>query len=83
MTKSETFKLHFPELKGVINFFTSDCEQINFIDVSNDIIEFTTTTTLSCMCCTDFDERQESLSHIMDLMSDEEFDEFCGLQFSK
>ena len=83
MTKSEIFKLKFPTLKGVVDFFTSDCEQINFIDVPNDRIEFTTTTTLSCMCCTDIDSREEPLSHIMDLMSDEEFDQFCGLQFSK
>ena len=83
MTKSQIFKLKFPELKTTISFFTEDCEQLNFIDVPNDIIEFTTTTTLSCMCCTDFDQREEPLSHIMDLMSDEEFDQFCGLQFSK
>jgi hypothetical protein len=83
MTKSEIFKSKFPELKTTISFFTEDCEQLNFIDVPNDIIEFTTTTTLSCMCCNDIDSREEPLSHIMDLMSDEEFDQFCGLQFSK
>lgn len=83
MTKSEIFKLKFPTLKGVVDFFTLDCEQINFIDVPNDRIEFTTTFTLSCKCCTDFDQREEPLSHVMDSMSDKEFEDFCNLQFSK
>lgn len=81
MTKSEIFKSKFPKLKTTISFFTEDCEQLNFIDVPNDKIEFTTTTVLSCMCCIDFDQREESLSHIMDLMSDKEFEEICELQF--
>jgi hypothetical protein len=81
MTKSEIFKSKFPKLKTTVDFFTEDCEQLNFIDVPNDRIEFTTTFTLSCMCCVDFDRREEPLSHIMDLMSDEEFKNICELQF--
>ncbi len=79
MTKSETFKLHFPEFKGVVDFFTSDCEQLNFIDVPNDIVEFTTSFTLECGCCSGFEEREESLSHIMDLMSGGEFVELLSI----
>ena len=79
MTKSQIFKSKFPEFKGVVDFFTSDCEQLNFIDVPNDTVEFTTTFTLSCQCCTDIDQREESLSHLMDDMSDSEFEELLEL----
>ena len=79
MTKSQIFKLKFPELKGVVNFFTQDCEQVNFIDVPNDSVEFTTTFILSCECCSDIDQREGSLSHIMDLMSDKEFEDLLEL----
>ena len=79
MTKSQIFKSHFPEFKGVVNFFTSDCEQVNFIDVPNDSVEFTTTTVGSCGCCHEVHENEESLSHIMDLMMDEEFQELLSI----
>ena len=79
MTKSETFKLHFPEFKGVVDFFTSDCEQLNFIDVPNDTVEFTTSFTLSCGCCNDSIQDEASLSHIMDFMSGGEFVELLSV----
>ena len=79
MTKSQIFKSKFPEFKGVINFFTSDCEQLNFLDVPNDTIEFTTTFTLSCGCCSDWNQNESDLSHIMDLMSDSEFEDLLEL----
>ena len=79
MTKSQIFKSKFPEFVGVVNFFTSDCEQLNFIDVPNDTVEFTTTFMLSCQCCSDIDQREESLSHIMDLMMDDEFEDLLKL----
>ena len=79
MTKSQIFKSHFPEFKGVVNFFTSDCEQVNFIDVPNDSVEFTTTSVASCGCCHETDEREESLSHIMDFMMDDEFHDLLSI----
>jgi hypothetical protein len=79
MTKSEIFKLQFPNFKGVINFFTSDCEQLNFIDVETDTVEFTRTITASCGCCSDIEEREESLSFIMDGMMDDEFEDLLNL----
>ena len=79
MTNSQIFRTQFPTFKGVVNFFTSDCEQINFIDVPNDNVEFTTSSTASCGCCHEIDEREESLSHIMDLMMDDEFKDLCEL----
>ena len=79
MTKSQIFKSKFPEFKGVVNFFTSDCEQVNFIDVPNDTVEFTTSFVLSCQCCSDSIQDEASLSHIMDLMTDDEFEDLLKL----
>jgi hypothetical protein len=79
MTKSERFKSKFPEFVGVVDFFTSDCEQVNFIDVPNGTVEFTTMFTLSCGCCSDSIQDEASLSHIMDLMSDDEFEDLLSI----
>jgi hypothetical protein len=79
MTNSQIFKLQFPEFKGVVDFFTSDCEQVNFIDVETDTVEFTITCTASCGCCSDIEQREESLSHIMDGMTDDEFQELISV----
>ena len=78
MTKSEIFKDKFPGFKGVVDFYTTDSEQINFIDVDNDIVEFSVLVQLSCECCHDYEFREEGLSHIMDYMSDAEFEELCN-----
>ena len=43
MTKSQIFKSQFPNFKGALNFFTFDDEQLNFIDVVSDTVEFTIT----------------------------------------
>ena len=79
MTKSQTFKSQFPNFKGVVDFFTSDAEQLNFIDVLNGTVEFTTTVTASCGCCSEVEEREESLSFIMDGMTDDEFQDLVTL----
>ena len=79
MTNSQIFKLQFPEFKGVVDFFTSDCEHVNFIDVETDTVEFTVTCTASCGCCPDTEQREESLSHIMDGMTDDEFQELISV----
>jgi hypothetical protein len=79
MTNSQIFKLEFPEFIGVVDFFTSDCEQVNFIDVESDTVEFTRTITARCGCCSDIEEREESLSFIMDFMTDDEFQDLILL----
>jgi len=79
MTKSQIFKSQFPEFIGVVNFFTSDCEQLNFINVEADTVEFTRTVTATCGCCSDIEEREESLSFIMDNMTDDEFQDLILL----
>ena len=45
MTNTETFKSKFPGFKGVVNFYTLGNEQINFIDVDADRVEYTYTYT--------------------------------------
>ena len=79
MTKSQIFKSQFPNFIGVVNFFTSDCEQLNFIDVEEDTVEFTRTVSASCGCCSEIEEREESLSFIMDGMMDDEFQDLLNL----
>lgn len=73
MTKSQTFRSQFPNFKGVVDFFTSDAEQLNFIDVQGDSVEFTTAGTAECGCCPETKEWSESLSHVMDFMTEDEF----------
>lgn len=74
MTKAEQFKTQFPDLCGVVNFFTDDCEQVNFIDVEADMVEFTISFTASCGCCTDFEECTDSLADFLERMSDTDFE---------
>ena len=78
MTKSQIFESQFPNFKGVVDFFTSEAEQLNFIDVLNDTVEFTTTATAECGCCFEVEEREESLSFIMDGMTDDEFQDLVA-----
>jgi len=77
MTKSQIFKTKFPEFKGVVNFYTLGNEQINFIDVATDKVEYTYTYTMQCGCCVDRESDVESLSYIMDDMGNTEFGELC------
>jgi hypothetical protein len=77
ITKSQIFKSKFPEFKGVVYFYTSDSEQINFINVEDNIVDYTTSFQLSCKCCYDYESNIASLDYIMDDMSDTEFDELC------
>lgn len=79
MTKSEIFKSKFPVFKGTLGFFTDDCQLINFIDVEQDIVEFTTTVAMSCLCCTDTESHFVTLSEMFDTMSDEDFSEFLKM----
>jgi hypothetical protein len=77
MTNTETFKSKFPGFKGVVNFYTLGNEQINFIDVDADRVEYTYTYTMQCGCCVDRESDVESLSYIMDDMGNTEFGELC------
>ena len=78
MTKSQIFKSQFPNFVGAVNFFTSDCERLNFINVQANSIEFTRTVRASCDCCSEIEEREESLSFIMDGMTDDEFQDLLN-----
>ena len=74
MNKALQFKNQFPEFCGVVNFFTDDCEQVNFIDVESNLVEFTTTVTAQCGCCSEIETHSESLIYFLELMSDEDFE---------
>ena len=78
MTKSDIFKDKFPGFKGVVDFYTTDGEQINFIDVDGDIVEFSVLVQLSCGCCHDYESREERLGYVMDYMLEGEFEELCS-----
>ena len=77
MTKSEIFKDKFPEFKGVVNFKTIDNDQINFIDVEANRVEYTYTYVMNCGCCVDVESDVETLEFMLDDMSDGEFEELC------
>ena len=77
MTKSEIFKDKFPGFKGYVDFYTTDSEQINFIDVEANRVEYTYTYVMNCGCCVDVESDVETLGFILDDMSDNEFEELC------
>ena len=78
MTKLEIFKNKFPGFKGVVNFKTTDNDQINFIDVEANRVEYTYTYVMNCGCCTDIESDVETLGFMLEIMSDAEFEELCN-----
>ena len=67
----------FKLIKGPINFYTSNNEQLNFIDIRNNRIEYTTTVaSTQCNCCTEIESHIAELDEIFDWIGEEEFDEF-------
>ena len=78
MTKSQIFKSQFPNFKGALNFFTDDCEQLNFIDVVSDTVEFTRAITSLCWY-SETEVRVEPLSFIMDGMTNDEFQDLLSM----
>jgi hypothetical protein len=78
MTKSEIFKDKFPEFKGVVNFNTISNDQINFIDVEANRVEYTYIYVMNCGCCVDIESDVETLEFMLDDMSDGEFEELCS-----
>jgi len=77
MTKSQIFKSQFPNFKGALNFFTFDDEQLNFIDVVSDTVEFTITKRKAMqhpeLWYSETEVRVRPLSFIMDGMTNDEF----------
>lgn len=65
----------FPDFVGAVNFFTEDCEQVNFISFENNSVEFTKTVTAFCGCCSDIIEREENLDWFVNFLSDSDFEE--------
>lgn len=71
----QQFITQFPELTTSLNFFTEDCEQVNFIDTESNTIEFTRTVTARCGCCSDFEQFDDNLDHFIDSLSESDFKE--------
>jgi len=78
MTKLETFKDKFPGFKGAVNFKNLDNDQINFIDVEANRVEYTYTYVMNCGCCTDVESDVETLGFMLEIMEDGEFEELCS-----
>jgi hypothetical protein len=74
MTNVEKFKSQFPNFSGVVNLFTDDCQQVNFIDTDTDLVDFTTTSTARCGCCIDTEQQSEDLSDFLNGLSDNDFE---------
>ena len=65
----------FPDFIGAINFFTEDCEQVNFISLETNSVEYTKTVTASCGCCSDTEQREANLDWFVNCLSDSDFEE--------
>jgi hypothetical protein len=74
MTNVEKLKSQFPNFSGVVNLFTDDCQQVNFIDTDTDLVDFTTTFTARCGCCSDIEQQSENLSDFLNRLSDNDFE---------
>ena len=74
MTNVEKFKSQFPNFSGVVNLFTDDCQQVNFIDTDTDTVDFTTTITAPCGCCPDIESHTIDLGEFLNTLSDDDFD---------
>ena len=82
MEKSQIFKSKFPEFIGAVEAYKYDnygdtSEIINFISVPGNYANYTYYFTAECGCCSDSDTDTELLAHVLDDMSDTEFNELC------
>ena len=75
MSKHQQFVEKFPQFCGPIEFFTDDAEQVHFICVETDVVEFTVTVTARCGCCGEIESRERTLEEFFEFMSDSDFAE--------
>ena len=78
MKKLDRIKSINDEFVGVVDIFTQDCKQINFIDVENNIIEFTTTTFSHCSPFNEIEQFEEDLSKFIEDMDEDDFIELLN-----
>jgi len=71
-------KQHFPDFVGSVNFFTEDCDQVNFISIETNTVEFTKTVTARCGCCSDIEEHEADLDWFVNCLSESDFEEFLS-----
>lgn len=74
VSQSQQFKTLFPDLSTVHHFFTDDCQLTTFIDTESNLVEFTTTVTARCGCCSDSEFHSQELESFMDSLSESDFE---------
>ena len=82
VTKSQIFKSKFPEFIGNVdaykyNHYDDTSEIITHINVPDNRAHYTYYFTAECGCCSDSDTDSDLLAHVLDDMSDKEFNELC------
>jgi hypothetical protein len=81
-TKSQIFKSKFPEFIGDVEVYKYDqygdtSDIITHINVPGNWAGYRFYFTAECGCCTDSDTDSDLLAHVLDDLSDNEFDELC------
>jgi len=74
VSQSQQFKTLFSDLTTTLHFFTDDCQMVNFIDTESDLVEFTTTVTARCGCCSDSESHSQDMESFMDSLSESDFE---------
>jgi hypothetical protein len=74
MTKFKQFKALISEFKGVVDFFTDDCERINFIYVEANLVEFTKPEMGRCGCCYEIESHSMPVDEFLDYISEDDFE---------
>ena len=77
MTNSEIFRKRFPDFKGVVDYYTDENNQLNFIDVQENQVEYSYSYVEECGCCHGFDNDTGTLEYILDDLTPEDFEELC------
>ena len=78
MKRIDKIKSINSEFIGVVDVFTQFNQQVNFIDVENNIIEFTTTTSPHCSPFNQVESFQEDLSEFIEGMEEDDFIELLN-----
>jgi hypothetical protein len=77
MTRLEQIQTQYKGISGNISLFT-DGATYNFIDVDNDRLDGIESFTLSCGCCSDYDNMSTELSYELEYMDEDDFNELLS-----
>jgi hypothetical protein len=78
MTRLEQIQTQYKGISGNISLFTTDGATYNFIDVDNDRLDGIELFTLSCGCCSDYDNMSTELSYELEYMDEDDFNELLS-----